>query len=298
MLDPRRIEKHISLAPYTTYRIGGPADLFVTVHSQDELKDAVLYARRCKIPYFILGTGANILIGDKGFRGIVILNQARAFHFERHKLVSESGTPISKLITASQAKSLSGLEHFVGIPSSVGGALRQNLHFLSPDRKSTAFISELFVSSVILDSDNNTKVVDKTFFKFGYDDSILHHANIVVLEASFQLKPSNRSTINHRIAENLAWRKSKQPQLEDYPSCGSVFKKIEGVGAGRLIERANLKGRCFGGAMISELHANYILNLGQASAKDIRDAIASIQQEVLAKTGYHLEPEISFAGEF
>jgi UDP-N-acetylmuramate dehydrogenase len=212
-------------------------------------------------------------------------------------LITESGATIAELIDVCTEQELSGLEHFAGIPSSIGGAMRQNLHFLSPDRKNTLFISNLVIDVQILNSENNIRNVEKEYFEFGYDDSILHHTSDVVLSVRFLFKKSTRKKIEKQIKENLAWRNAKQPQLADYPSCGSVFKKIEGVGAGRLIERAGLKGKRIGGAEVSSKHANYIVNIGNATAKDVKGLIHLIQREVKLKTGYFLEPEISFVGE-
>lgn len=267
------------------------------VYSVRELCQAVKAARAAKIPYFIMGTGANILISDKGFKGLVILNQSGNFRFSKSKLVAESGAVMSDLIAACQRQGLSGLEHYSGIPSSVGGALWQNLHFLSPDRQSTLYIAEVVESAKIFDGKNRLRKVGKSFFKFAYDDSILHHRRITVLEVTFSLTPKAPQAIAKQIKANLAWRRAKQPQLVEYASCGSVFKKIAGVGAGRLIDSAGLKGVRVGQAQVSPKHANYIVNLGRATAADVSSLMKFVQQEVKAQTGYDLEPEISFIGE-
>lgn len=297
MLKMPNLQTDVLLAPYTTYHIGGPADYFVEVMSVAELIEAIDAVRKNTLPYFILGTGANILVSDKGFRGLVIRNLASHFSFEDTILTVESGATITTLIEACTKAELSGLEHFAGIPSSVGGALRQNLHFLAPNRKDTLFIGDIVIDGLMLKPDDNVVTVDKDYFAFGYDDSILHHNDDVVLGVSFQLQKSTKAKIQAQIVDNLDWRNAKQPQLAELPSCGSVFKKIEGVGAGRLIDKVGLKGKRIGGAEVSPKHANYIVNSGDATAKDIKDLIALIQKEVLAKTGYLLEPEISFVGE-
>ncbi len=291
------IKNDIELAQFTTYKIGGRADLFVTVDHSDDIVEAISYAKNNKIPFFILGTGANILIGDKGFRGLVIHNKASAFNFDDNLLVAESGATIEDLIKASLDKGFSGLEHFAGIPSSVGGAIRQNLHFLSPDRKETLYVASIVKNGEVLEGES-VKIVDRDYFEFGYDDSILHRKDIVVLKITFELTPKEPGLIQEQIDTNLKWRNEKQPQLLEFPSCGSVFKKIEGIGAGRLIERAGLKDKQIGGAKVSEKHANYLVNLGNATAKDIRELMDFIQKKVKKETGYLLEPEISFVGEF
>ena len=221
------------LAPYTTFRIGGPADLFFEPRSADELADAILAARRLGVPFFLLGLGANILIGDRGFRGLVIRNQARGIEIfpERDQVRAESGAVVyPDLITATIDRGLSGLEHYVGIPSTVGGALWQNLHFLSPApaRERTMFIAE------------------------------------VTREAEILTAEGERRT----------------------------------VGAGRLIDECGLKGTRIGGAMVTRRHANIFVNAGGATAADVRALIAHVQEVVERRTGYRLEPEISFVGEF
>lgn len=292
------IQKNINLALYTTYKIGGLADYFVVVKTKDQLTQAILYARKNNLAYFVLGTGANILFGDKGFRGLVIKNEAENVCFKDNRLIVESGATIASLIQQTTIKGLSGFEHFAGIPSTVGGALWQNLHFLSPDRTETVFIESILESALILDESNNVSAVNKDFFEFGYDTSILHSRNIVVLEAIFVLTYKNKTLIQKQIDENLKWRNDKQPPVENFPSCGSVFQKIDGVGAGRLIDQVGLKGFQVGGAQVSEKHANFIINTGGAKAVDVVRIINTIKEKVFKETGYVLKTEISFVGEF
>jgi len=292
------IQKNILLSPYTTYKIGGPADYFLITKTKDELVNAIINARKNGIPYFVLGIGANILFGDKGFRGLVIKNEARNINVLDQHVTADSGTTIEELINITLEKNLSGFEHFAGIPSTVGGALWQNLHFLSPDRKETIFIESIIESSEILDDRNVLRKVPKEFFEFGYDTSILHYKNILVTEVTFKLEKGAKENIQKQINENIKWRNEKQPQLKEFPSCGSVFKKIEGVGAGRLIEQVGLKGYKIGGAQISEKHANYIVNTGNATALDVRGIISLVQEKVKNETGYNLNTEIGFIGEF
>jgi UDP-N-acetylmuramate dehydrogenase len=298
MLDIPNLKKGEPLAPYTTYKIGGPADYFVVAHNAEELVSSIQEARRVGLPYFVLGTGANILFGDKGFRGLIIKNEAQDFRFEGDKLITESGAIVADLIREAAEQGLSGLEHYAGIPSTVGGAVWQNLHFLSPDRQRTVFIEEIFESATVLTEDNHLVSVDKKFFNFGYDYSILHERNLIVIEATFKLVPKAREDILTQAQHNVAWRAEKQPSLETYPSCGSVFKKIESVGAGRLIERVGLKGYRIGDIQSSEKHANFLVNTGHGTAAEVCALIALIQERVKAETGYVLETEISFVGEF
>ncbi len=298
MLHILDLQRNVLLSPYASYRIGGPADYFVLVNTKKALVEAIREARKNIIPYFILGTGSNILFGDKGFRGLVIRNLAHTISIANTSVTASSGVTMEQLIKITSNLGLSGLEHFAGIPSSIGGALWQNLHFLSPDRLQTFFIESVLESAEILDELNNVQKVNKDFFQFGYDYSILHDRKLIVTEATFHLEKKDKKVIQKQIEENLRWRGEKQPPLEEFPSCGSVFKKIEGVGAGRLIDSVGLKGYRIGGAQVSEKHANFIVNTGNATASDIKSMIRLIQEKVKKETGYSLETEIGFIGEF
>lgn len=305
-LGADRVRTDVPLAPFTTFRIGGPADLFHEPETADELARALLAARELGIPYLLLGLGANILIGDRGFRGLVIRNRARNVRIDRiaqdtGEVTAASGTVVwPDLIEATVAQGLSGLEHYAGIPSTVGGALWQNLHFLAPApaRERTLFIAEVTAGADILTAEGERRAVDVGYFQFGYDDSILHHRNDVVLAATFRLTPAAPERLRRIIEENLAWRHERHPPLDAEPSAGSIFKKIAGIGAGRLIDECGLKGARIGGAMVTQRHANILINTGNATAADVRALIAHIQEVVAARTGYKLEVEIGFVGEF
>ncbi len=291
------------LAPYTTFRIGGPADLYYEAGSAEDLADAILAARAHGVPFFLLGLGANILIGDRGFRGLVIRNRARATEVfpDTHRLWSESGAVVyPDLIETAVSHGLSGLEHYVGIPSTVGGALWQNLHFLAPApaRERTLFIAEVTYEAEILTIEGERRTVGVDYFEFGYDQSILHHRPDIVLTATFQLAPEAPERMRRIVEENLEWRRERHPPLDTEPSAGSIFKKIEGLGAGRLIDECGLKGTRVGGAMVTHRHANILINTGGATAADVRALIARIQEVVEQRTGHRLEPEIGFVGEF
>jgi UDP-N-acetylmuramate dehydrogenase len=300
-LGADRVGRGVQLAPFTTFKIGGPADFFYEARNADELARAILAARNHDVPHFVLGLGANILIGDRGFRGLVIRNAASAFSVDATGMLrSESGATVKSLIQECARLGWSGLEHYVGIPSTVGGAIWQNLHFLSPapERERTMFISEVFDSCEILSQEGERKTVRADYVKFGYDDSVFHHRADVVLAATFKLLRKDTLDIHRVMQENLGWRGAKHPWLEWHPSAGSIFKKIEGVGAGRLVDQCGMKGRRVGDAQISFIHANIMVNLGRATARDVRTLISEAQSAVQARFGQHLEVEIGFIGEF
>jgi UDP-N-acetylmuramate dehydrogenase len=303
-LDTKRVRFAEPLAPYTTFKIGGPADLFYETDTAEDLAVAVTAARRHGVPYFLLGLGANVLIADKGYRGLVIRNTARHHEFREagdHCLLwTESGATVKDLIQEAVPRGWSGLEHYVGIPSTVGGAIWQNLHFLSPapERERTMFIAEVFESCDILSAEGERKTVDADYVKFAYDDSIFHHRADVVLSATFRLAKADPDVMQRILQENLSWRGSKHPWLEWHPSAGSIFKKIEGIGAGRLVDQLGMKGFRIGDAQISHMHANIMVNLGHATAADVRSLIETAQRRVKEKFGHELHSEIGFIGEF
>src|SRR3954469_15055572 len=300
-VDAKRLKRNEPLGQYTTFRIGGPADLFYDATSADDLAGAVTAARDLRIDYFVLGLGANILVGDNGFPALVIRNRSSHLKFlDKGRLWVESGAVMARLIPQAVERGLSGLEHYVGIPSTVGGAVWQNLHFLSPApaRERTMFIAEVFESAELLTHDGKRRTVDREYMKFGYDTSPLHKQRDVALAVTFQLEPADPAIMHRIMQENLSWRGGKHPWLEYHPSAGSIFKKIEGVGAGRLIDQVGLKGFRHGDAQISHIHANIMVNLGKATAKDVRELITIAQTKVSDQFGQHLEPEIGFIGEF
>jgi UDP-N-acetylmuramate dehydrogenase len=303
-LGADRIERDVPLAPLTTFRIGGPADLFFRARTPDDLAEAVTTARELGLPYVLLGKGANILVGDRGVRGLVILSEAGGIDFLDDVRV-RAGAGVETyvdLIDATVSRGLGGLHHYVGIPSTVGGALWQNLHFLSPApaRERTCFIAEVVDAADILTEEGERKRVGVDYFKFGYDYSILHEREDIVLSVDFRLDPTPEPELRRVMRENLEWRDDRHPDLWLYPSAGSIFRKIEGIGAGRLIDQCGLKGHVHesGRAMIFHRHANIVVNLGGARAADVRALIDLAQETVRRELGYELTPEIGFVGEF
>jgi UDP-N-acetylmuramate dehydrogenase len=300
-LVPERLRTNVALAPFTTFKIGGPADLFYDAASADDLAIAVAAAKSADLPFFVLGLGANILIGDRGVRGLVIRNTAAHVEFPATgRIRAESGTVVADLIRTAVERNLSGLEHYVGIPSTVGGAVWQNLHFLSPapERARTMFIAEVVESVELLAASGARQTVNRDAMRFGYDTSRLHGSGEIALAVTFTLSPGDPAAMHRIMQENLSWRGARHPWLEYHPSVGSIFKKIEGVGAGRLIDQCGLKGYRIGGAQISYMHANIIVNLGGATAADVRALIARAQHTVSEQLGHQLETEIQMVGEF
>ena len=301
-VDPGRVRRGVPLAPLTTFRIGGPADLFYRARSAEELQRAVTCARELGIPCFVLGRGANILVGDRGFRGVVVKCDIAGVEFlpEGRVRAGAGVDTFPELINATVARGLGGIHHFVGIPSTVGGAVWQNLHFLSPApaRERTMFWEEVMEGATILTPAGEIREVDTEYFRFGYDYSIIHESGDLVLDVSLKLHPAPVDELRRVVRENLAWRDARHPDLGLYPCVGSIFKKIEGIGAGRLIDECGLKGYAQGAAEIFHKHANIIVNLGGATATEVLALIELARSTVQRETGYELETEICFVGEF
>ena len=302
VVDPARVRRDVLLAPFTTFRIGGPADLFYGARSADELARAVGAAREMGIPYLVLGRGANILVADRGYRGVVIRCEIGGVEIDDDGLVVAGAgvDTFPDLINATVARGLGGIHHFVGIPSTVGGAVWQNLHFLAPapGRERTVFWEEVMEGATILDPEGRIRAVDTGYFRFGYDYSVIHDTGDVVLDVSLRLVATEREELRRVMRENLAWRNERHPDLWLYPCVGSIFKKIEGIGAGRLIDECGLKGRVHGAAEIFHRHANIIVNLGGATAAEVCALIELARSTVMRETGYELETEIGFVGDF
>jgi UDP-N-acetylmuramate dehydrogenase len=266
------------------------------------LAEAVLAAKAAGVPYFLLGRGANILFGDKGFRGLVIRSEVGGIEFLDDVTVKAgAGVEIfPDLIDATVARNLGGLHHFVGIPSTVGGALWQNLHFLSPapKRECTLFIEEVLESAEILTEEGELKTVSVDYFEFGYDESILQTKSDIVLSATFRLEVTPLDDLRRVMRENLEWRDTRHPDLWLYPCVGSIFRKIDGIGAGRLIDECGLKGQTHGAAGIFHKHANIIVNFGGATANEVCYLINLARDTVARETGHELIQEITFVGDF
>src|ERR1700682_3981007 len=206
-LDSARLKRDEPLAQYTTFKIGGPADFFYDATSTEDLAGAVTAARELGIEYFVLGLGANILIGDKGFRGLIIRNTSSHLKFfDDGRLWVESGAVMARLIPQAVERGLSGLEHYVGIPSTVGGAVWQNLHFLSPapDRARTMFIEEVVESVILLTPTDSRMTADRAAMAFGYDTSRLHHSGEIALAVTFRLAPGDSPAMHRVMQENLS----------------------------------------------------------------------------------------------
>lgn len=300
----KRVKRAEALAPYTYFKIGGPADYFVIVKTSQELKEIILLAETAKTPWVILGGGSNILVGDLGFRGLVIKNEAESMVVSNGTLTAESGVKMAKLAAFANENGLAGLEVFMSVPGTLGGAVFNNSHF-RPEKGE--FIGDLVESAEILlinrgiyrnleEFKSEIRTVDRDWFRFGYDYSRLQDEPGVILKVKFKLKKTDPEKLKKRSMELLKERNSRQPLGQS--SCGCMFKNPENLSAGQLIDNAGMKGKKVGRAMVSDKHANFVINTGGAKASEVLELMNLIKETVKNKSGVELEPEIFMVGEF
>lgn len=289
IFDPDRLLQNEPLAKHCNWRVGGPADLFITVRTADELTQAVRAAQAQSHKPTILGFGANVLVSDKGIRGLVILNRAhRIFFQQNHVVEADSGTNLAVLAKEAAKQGVGGLEFLIGIPGTVGAAVAVN----AGTRQQ--WISILVEKALVLTNNGQETWLMGDDLDFSYRNSKLKQSGETVITARLQGKPDEPLNIERKLKEELKVRKT-QPTG---PSAGSVFTNPPGDFAGRLIEACELKGLQIGGAQISEMHANFILNLGDAKAGDMKEVIEKVKSEVAKKFNIQLEEEIRYLGEW
>lgn len=279
---------------HTTFKIGGPADFFVTPCDVIAVSELIKLCREEKIPYFIMGNGSNLLVSDAGFRGVVIqifdkLNEI-TWDEENATVSVMAGCLMSKLGNEAARKGFSGFEFGTGIPGTFGGAVSMNAGAYGGE------ISDIIIEARMMDADGNIRWYAKDELELGYRKSAANKYNLLVLEARLQLTKSTTESVQEKIKELAYLRKSKQPL--EYPSAGSTFKRPEGHFAGKLIEDAGLKGFKHGGAMVSHKHSGFVINAENATAKDVIELIEIVKSEVKKQFGIELELEVKCLGDF
>lgn len=280
------------MSRYTTFRVGGEAECMVMVESREELSQLVSYLVRSGQEYFVLGNGSNLLVGDKGYRGVILKLGRRmaGIHIEGRHIVAGAGALLSRVAAAARDAELSGFEFAAGIPGSIGGAIVMNAGAYDGEMKQIVQLVR------VMDQTGEILTLDNDTMEFGYRTSIIKDRPFIVMAAVFSLTRGNKAAISARMEELMQMRKSKQPL--EYPSAGSTFKRPEGYYAGKLIMDAGLRGYRIGGARVSEKHCGFVVNDGGASAADIREVIEEVQERVLDMFHVRLEPEVIYLGDF
>jgi len=290
LLLGERLKQNEPLASHTSFGIGGPADYFVRVFDREELKKTVVEARAQGIPFFILGSGTNVLFSDRGFRGLVIENRCDTIEIKDNILRVGSGVFLSKVVSAAAQNGLSGLEFAMGIPGTVGGAIHGNAGAFG------SCVGDVVESVEILGLDGRCRRLSGSSLDFSYRRSLIQKSGDIILSAAFQLVPGDSKKILSRIKEVVMERIRTQPLTRQ--SAGSIFRNPGEAAAGYLLEQAGAMGRSRGGAAVSALHANFIINTGHATAASVRDLIFELRQLVEHKFGIQLELEVELVGDW
>lgn len=296
---PDRADAEVPLAPFTTFKVGGPAQWLLETRSSDEIVDALRIAQRHHVPVTLLGGGSNVLIGDRGVRGLVI--RPRGSHIEQigtGRVRADAPTTINGLVRWTVHRGIAGFEAWAGTPGTVGGAIYGNAHF------GGRLIGDLVEAVQLTDREGSTRDLSREEMEFGYDRSRLQRTGEVLLSTVFRVSTGDPAALREIARQSLAYRKKTQP-LET-PSAGCIFQNPDRsevpaeipASAGALVDRAGLKGEARGQARVSAAHANFIVNEGQATAADIRSLIDLCRMQVRERFGITLREEIVYVGEF
>ena len=275
---------------HTTFKIGGPAQYYVTPESVTQIQEVVSLCRDVNIPLHVIGNGSNILVGDDGVDGVVLalFNTFSDYEIKDNVITAQAGMSLIKLAVIALREGLTGLEFASGIPGSVGGAVYMNAGAYDGQMK------DVVTSVTVLDEAGNIRILGRDELDMGYRTSAVAKHNMIVLQVIIELKAGDKEQIKDRMNQLSELRKQKQPL--EYPSAGSTFKRPEGYFAGKLIADAGLKGYSIGGAAVSEKHAGFVVNMGGATAKDVVELTDYIKKRIIEQFGVTLELEIKKIG--
>ena len=280
------------MSRHTTFRVGGAAECMVLIEREEELLKLVPYLNQIEQDYFILGNGSNLLVGDKGYRGIVIkLGEGmNRITVEGDHIYVQAGALLSRTAAVARDAELSGMEFAAGIPGSIGGGVVRNAGAYDGEMK------QITESVKVMDQEGRILVLDNDTMEFGYRTSIIKNRPFIVLEVVLRMQAGRKDEIQTKMDELMARRQSKQPL--NYPSAGSTFKRPEGYFAGKLIMDAGMRGYRIGDAQVSDKHCGFVVNIGNASAADVKEVIEEVQERVKERFHVNLEPEVIFLGDF
>ena len=280
------------MSRHTTFRVGGPADFFVTPKAKEEVRDVVRICKEAGMPYYIIGNGSNLLVSDAGYRGVIvqIYKEMNEVKVEGDLVKAQAGALLSGIAAKALGAELSGFEFASGIPGTIGGACVMNAGAYGGE------IKDVLIDATVLTAEGELKTVTRDELDLSYRHSIVQEKGYIVLSARFRLTPKPKDEIKSYMAELRTKRVEKQPL--EYPSAGSTFKRPEGYFAGKLIMDAGLRGYSVGDAQVSQKHCGFVVNKGEATAADVLTLIKDVQETVLKQFGVKLEPEVKMIGEF
>lgn len=292
-LGEGRVKKDFILAPYTTFKMGGPAEYYFEASSKDDLISGASASNKLNLKFTILGGVSNSVVSDKGIRGLVVRNSFKEFSVieesNDYAMVKiSSGFVMSQLVKETVEKGLSGFEYHLGLPGTLGGALFMNSKWTRP----VSYVGDNLIKAEIVTPSGTVMNVPRKYFQFAYDYSILQKTHEVVLTATFRLKKDSVEKLRLRSKEALDYRKETQPY--GVSSSGCFFRNVNGKSAGYLIDKAGLKGLSVGPVYVSDKHANFIINKGGATTYDVERLVAEIRKRVKSKHGVNLKEEVVF----
>ena len=292
LLGEERVFTGEAMSRHTTFKIGGPADYFLMPDKGTDVGRIVKICKESAIPYFILGNGSNLLVGDGGYRGAVIqiYKNMSAVTVEGTEITVQAGALLSSVAAAAKNAARTGFECAGGIPGTMGGAVVMNAGAYGGEMK------DVLTEVTVMDEEGEIITLPADKLELGYRTSIIKTAGYIVLEAKLQLKKGNPEVIRETMKDLTIRRTTKQPL--EYPSAGSTFKRPEGYFAGKLIMDSGLAGYQVGGAQVSEKHCGFVINAGGATARDVRTLMDNVRDIVYKKYGVALEPEVKFLGDF
>lgn len=277
---------------HTTFRVGGEAQCFIRIGNKEQLMHIIPYLQQVEMPFFILGNGSNLLVGDKGYPGVILQigDKMNRIHVEGGLVIAQAGALLSQVARSAMEYSLTGLEFASGIPGTIGGGVVMNAGAYDGEMK------QVVERVTVLDKHGEILELSGEDMEFGYRTSVIKNRPFIVLEVCLRLQQGERREIEQKMKELAGRRREKQPL--EFASAGSTFKRPEGYFAGKLIMDAGLRGYSIGGAQVSEKHCGFVINTGKATAADVAEVIQEVQERVKEKFDITLEPEVIFLGDF
>ena len=290
-VDPQDILKNEPMSRHTTFCVGGEAEAFLRIRNKEQLEKLIPYFKLAELPYFVIGNGSNLLVGDKGYHGIILYlgDGMDQIQVDGNRLTVQAGCLMSRIAREAYEHALTGFEFASGIPGSIGGGVVMNAGAYDGELK------QVVTRVWVLNEEGEILVLDNQDMEFGYRTSVIKKRPFIVVQVE-ERQPGNKEEIAAKMAELNRRRRDKQPL--QYPSAGSTFKRPQGYFAGKLIMDAGLRGYSIGGACVSEKHCGFIINKNHASAADVAEVICEVQERVKEKFGVTLETEVILLGDF
>lgn len=293
LLKSSTVLKNENMSKHTTFKIGGNADILVKARTIEDIKIVLEVSNKNNIPLYVMGNGSNILVKDNGIRGIVLIVEIDTFKIEKKDniaiITAGAGVKLAKIAQNLLKEGISGFEFASGIPGTIGGAVRMNAGAHGSEMK------DIIVNTTYMDYDLNINTISNKEQDFSYRESIFAKKRWIILNTTLELPYGDKEQISSKMAEYASYRKEKQPI--NYPSAGSTFKRGEDFITAKLIDECGLKGYCIGGAKISKLHAGFIINIGNATAKDVLELVQYVTDKVYEKFNKKIKLEIEVIGE-